>query len=608
MSLEDDFSTLDPITAFGPINSAWTQFGLEYLNVLTTNLRFGLQLESLVQNHVHNGTAYLAENFMDGLIIPMLSGEAMNTTVNETGIFLRTFANRLGLTGEVQMIPTNEIGTNGVLHETGVVLSPSWYFLNIIQILTILNARFSILLQLIVQAGLESQIANTIDTTLLAPTNDAFNSLDPTILAFLQNPANNASLVEVLLYNYLPELTNFAIMPIGDNPLETFQGETVTMRIVQESPDNLQVFFNDARSSVFILSKFSIIYQLDKVLFPPVNVPTVSSMTVSAPVPLPTVFAPTIPVPPASALVAAPRSPALSTLLEIFQESYTQFASQVVAAGLGNILRNTSTAVTVFVPSNKDYAAVSQDYINKLATDGYKLHNVLWVANHIAMGGAFLSTGLQNGQVIYLLNDEQLIIKKSGDSISLETKAVSENPSLSPVGLIAVDNVASNGIYHETDSILLPEWYFQGTLEAAASLSNRFEALLKLLFAVNVTDADLHDVTVLAPNNDAFSKLPNATVDYLVDPQNEAVLLEIIQHHLITEVIAFSRLDVGNTSFTTALGDQVVFTITKTDVRNVAIEGQPISEFWLAKTAILYELNEVLIPSSVVIPGDSTQS
>lgn len=115
--------------------------------------------------------------------------------------------------------------------------------------------------QLVEQAGLSDIFLCAGPFTGWIPTNAAFNALDPVVLEFLLDPANNELLQEVLLYHLLPGF--YLTTELEPSSLPTIQGETV---IVTVNP----VTINGATvTEADILACNGVIDKVDEVLLPP---------------------------------------------------------------------------------------------------------------------------------------------------------------------------------------------------------------------------------------------------------------------------------------------------------------------------------------------------
>merc|ERR1712241_263256 len=95
--------------------------------------------------------------------------------------------------------------------------------------------------------------------------------------------------------------------------------------------------------------------------------------------------------------------------------------------------------------------------------------------------------------------------------------------------VIATDVLASNGVVHVIDTVILPETKepeTRNTLKTIAGTAAATPFLSTLLAAVKAADlAGTLDgagtFTVFAPNNAAFAKLPEGTIATLLKPENK---------------------------------------------------------------------------------------
>lgn len=137
------------------------------------------------------------------------------------------------------------------------------------------------------------------------------------------------------------------------------------------------------------------------------------------------------------------------------------------------------------------------------------------------------------------------------------------------------------------------------TIVGVAKEAGNFNTLIAAVKAAGLKDALMGDgpLTVLAPSDDAFAKLPSGTVESLLKPENRGKLQAILQYHVIPgkakaeNVIASERLD-------TLLGQDIAVkvkdgavhvgsaTVTATDIK--------------ASNGVIHVIDRVLMPASVV--------
>merc|ERR1711904_594573 len=100
------------------------------------------------------------------------------------------------------------------------------------------------------------------------------------------------------------------------------------------------------------------------------------------------------------------------------------------------------------------------------------------------------------------------------------------------------DNLASNGVAHIINGVMLPPPHLSAGKPNIVQLAQSVDDLSTLVTAV--VAADLADTlsspgpfTVFAPTNEGFAALPAGTVDSLLKPENKAQLADILTYHVL---------------------------------------------------------------------------
>merc|ERR1712154_318697 len=113
--------------------------------------------------------------------------------------------------------------------------------------------------------------------------------------------------------------------------------------------------------------------------------------------------------------------------------------------------------------------------------------------------------------------------------------------------VVGADNLASNGVAHIIDGVLLPPAGLADAKPNIVELAQSVDDLSTLVAAV--VAGDLVDTlsspgpfTVFAPTNDAFGALPAGTLDTLMKPENKAQLVDILTYHVLPEQVLFNDL------------------------------------------------------------------
>jgi transforming growth factor-beta-induced protein len=194
---------------------------------------------------------------------------------------------------------------------------------------------------------------------------------------------------------------------------------------------------------------------------------------------------------------------------------------------------------TVFAPTNKAFAALPAGTLEKLMKPESKKELVDILTYHV-LPEAVYSTDLQSSQVVKTVEGKTLDVTKSGSSVRV-------GPSSQDLkNVIKADNLASNGVVHIIDGVLLPPSSTKAT-KNIVQLAESVQDLSTLVAAV--VAGDLADTlssagpfTVFAPTNEAFSALPAGVLKSLMKPQQKKELVDILTYHVIPEQVLSTQL------------------------------------------------------------------
>merc|ERR1712166_1626549 len=359
--------------------------------------------------------------------------------------------------------------------------------------------------------------------TVFAPTNKAFSLLPKATLAHLLEPANIQELQAVLDYHVLAgaiqskELKeSTSIVTLEGSPL-VFQTLDVNVLKVNDA----LVIFVDLEASN------GVVHVIDHVLMPPAK-PEQQNIF--------------------DRLVSIPE---LSTFVELY------------SASLGNALYgylNGPGPMTVLVPTNEAFAKLPKATLDRLS-DPKNIDELQNILEYHVVNGVALHTGcnffsaeqpgdhasvgrpcgqddLETNSFVNTLQGQGInvgyglgyqggngTIVLSPDNINYRTSTISK--------VISVDVQASNGIIHVIDNVLIPPTPTR-TILKAAELSG-YTTFITALKAANLTAAldGNGPLTDFVPSNEAFAKLPKATLDLLLDPKNVKELQDILKYHVI---------------------------------------------------------------------------
>lgn len=261
-----------------------------------------------------------------------------------------------------------------------------------------------------------------------------------------------------------------------------------------------------------------------------------------------------------------------------------QFKTLLAAAteaGLAGTLA-TGGPFTVFAPTDEAFSKLPDGAVESLLADKEELKRVLLY--HVVNGKVPAKAAMKLNKAETLAGPA-VPIKVSQGSVMVGSAKV-----------VKGDVMASNGVIHVIDSVLLPPPAdIENSITDVAAGAGQFKTLVKALGVAGldeVLNTDKGPFTVFAPTDEAFAKLPEGTVEALI--QDKEQLKKVLLYHVVkgdvpaAKVVNLKKADtlVKNQSVTISTkGDSVMINnarVVKADVR--------------AANGVIHVIDTVLIP------------
>lgn len=134
------------------------------------------------------------------------------------------------------------------------------------------------------------------------------------------------------------------------------------------------------------------------------------------------------------------------------------------------------------------------------------------------------------------------------------------------------------------------------TILELASGSGSFSTLTQAIEAAELTETLSGDgpYTVFAPTDEAFAELPEGALEYLLKPENKAVLQEVLSYHVAEGTLTSTDISTGMVE---TLGGGLAVQVEDTGVVvNNASVVQPDVE---ASNGVIHVVNRVLLPEDL---------
>lgn len=375
--LDSDLSGTGPFTVFAPADASFEALPAGLVSALLEADNEDVLVELLL-GHVVAGS-YAASDLADGQVLTTLSGDELAVSIEG---------------GEVRvggaLVQTADVrASNGIVHVIGAVITGG---LNAVERARV-TPELSTLAAAIAAGDLVSALEGAGPFTIFAPTNDAFAAIDEAILGRLLAEENQALLQKVLTYHVLSGEVLSTDLTDGAE-VATVEGSTVEIEL-----DGGATVNGIAIVTTDIQVENGVIHVIDGVLLQHLDIVDVAILN-----------------------------------------GFSSLVDAVQAAGLESALRDKSSSLTVFAPTNAAFEAIAP-----VPTDPETLQPILL---YHGVGVEAYSTDLSDGQMLTTLEGGTLTVDL-GSGVTI----VGEQNSAT----VAVADVpASNGVIHVIDTVLLP--------------------------------------------------------------------------------------------------------------------------------------------------------
>ena len=235
---------------------------------------------------------------------------------------------------------------------------------------------------------------------------------------------------------------------------------------------------------------------------------------------------------------------------------------------------------TVFAPTDEAFTAAGIDLSTfETAEEIAALADIL---TYHVVSGSVLSTALTDGMTATALN---------GDDVTFTVNDA--GVQVNDANVVTADVVASNGVVHVIDKVLMPPADLVD-IPAIATGTGVHDSLVAALSKANLVTTLQGDgpFTVFAPTDEAFAA---AGIDLSTFETDEemAALADILTYHVVSGSVLSTALTDGMTA--TALnGDDVTFTVNDAGVQ--VNDANVVTADVVASNGVVHVIDKVLMP------------
>jgi uncharacterized surface protein with fasciclin (FAS1) repeats len=191
----------------------------------------------------------------------------------------------------------------------------------------------------------------------------------------------------------------------------------------------------------------------------------------------------------------------------------TLVTTAVQAADLVETLKGEGP-FTVFAPTDEAFAKLPKGTLEDMLKPESKTKLASILTYHVVAGEMFA------GKVVK--SDGATTVQVDGKKVLVDKAQV-----------VKTDIKCSNGVIHVIDAVVLPAG---DNIVETAKNAGTFKTLLTAAAAADLAETLASDgpLTVFAPTDEAFGKLPEGTVEELLKPENKQKLAKILKAHVVS--------------------------------------------------------------------------
>ena len=199
---------------------------------------------------------------------------------------------------------------------------------------------------------------------------------------------------------------------------------------------------------------------------------------------------------------------------------FNTLAKALQVADLVNALEGTGP-FTVFAPTDEAFAKLPAGTLESLLKPENKGQLQAILKYHVLSGKVMAKEVVGRSGAVTL--NGQMVNFTSRDG-----KVMADNARI-----VKTDIACSNGVIHVIDAVILPA---SDNIVDTARKAEMFNALLIAATKAGLAEtlAGEGPLTVFAPTDEAFAKLPEGTLQNLLKPENREKLATILKYHVVS--------------------------------------------------------------------------
>ncbi len=235
---------------------------------------------------------------------------------------------------------------------------------------------------------------------------------------------------------------------------------------------------------------------------------------------------------------------------------------------------------TVFAPTDEAFKKLPAGTVETLLKPENKGKLQAILKYHV-VPGKVMAADVVKVKGAVSLNGQRIDVKVAGGKVSVDAANV-----------VKTDIACTNGVIHVIDSVILPA---TDAIPAVADKAGSFKTLLAAVKAAGLVETLSGEgpFTVFAPTDEAFAKIPAATLADLLKPENKAKLASILKYHVVAGRV-YSEAAVAAKSAATVQGASVK--ISTNDKGAFVNDAKIVATDIDASNGVIHVIDAVIMP------------
>uniref|UniRef100_A0A667Y918 Periostin n=1 Tax=Myripristis murdjan TaxID=586833 RepID=A0A667Y918_9TELE len=246
--LREEIEGKGSFTMFAPSNDAWDQLDTVVRSALVSNVN--IELYNALHFHMVNRRLLTKD---------MKNGMTVTSMYNDLGLYINHYSNGIVTVNCARIIHGNQVATNGVVHVIDRVISAVG---NTIKDVLEVDEDLSSFNAAALASGMMEKLGMPGHFTLFAPTNSAFDKLDP---GYLERIMEDKAVISALVNYHLLNSVQCAEAIMAGTVYETEEGSTIEIGC---DGDSLTVNGIKMVLKKDIVTTNGVIHLIDQVLVP----------------------------------------------------------------------------------------------------------------------------------------------------------------------------------------------------------------------------------------------------------------------------------------------------------------------------------------------------